>query len=243
MTRKAFAILTVTFEAAEEAIRRIRTEVYIQEQNVPDELEWDGEDPQCIHVLAVDEDGEAVGTARLTAGGKLGRMAVLKPWRGRGVGSAMVKVLTELARERGNKQVILDAQTRAIPFYEAHGYTAEGPEFMDADIPHRKMFLKLEPEGAQDPPPMTRRQRIVELLRVGPETVRSLAERMEMGYQQVARELEHVRKSLRPERLRVTPARCTACDMVFSKRDRLTRPSRCPRCKSERITDPEFWVE
>lgn len=130
-------------------LREVRTRVFIEEQNVPPDEEWDGYDDQCVHVLAWSGD-ESIGTARLLPEGKIGRMAVLKEWRGKGVGAAMLGFLVEEARERGHREVKLAAQTHAIPFYEKHGFTAYGDEFMDAGIPHYWMKAELEPAVASE---------------------------------------------------------------------------------------------
>ena len=134
-----YTIERVRFADAEGAIRAIRTTVYIEEQQVPAALEWDGLDDACLHVLARDAAGEPVATARLLDDGRLGRMAVYRSWRGRGVGTALLEELLTVARERGLAEVWLTAQTRAIGFYERLGFRAHGPEFPDAGIPHRRM--------------------------------------------------------------------------------------------------------
>lgn len=121
-------------------LRSIRRQVFIVEQNVPEELEWDNKDQGCTHILAF-SDGKAIGTGRLTKDGKIGRMAVLGSWRGQGVGGALLSRLVELARLAGLRQCELNAQVHAIGFYERYGFTPEGAEFDDAGIPHRRMFL------------------------------------------------------------------------------------------------------
>jgi hypothetical protein len=89
----------------------------------------------------------------------------------------------------------------------------------------------------------TRRKQILELLAQSPQTIRSLAERFELGVNDTAEEVSHALRSLRDGRLRVGPAECESCGFVFEKRKRLKTPSRCPRCKGERIMDPVFWIE
>ena len=84
-----------------------------------------------------------VGTARLLDDGHIGRMAVLRPWRRRGIGSRMLETLIEVARQTGKSGCALNAQTHALGFYERHGFVAEGGIFDDAGIPHRHMKLKL----------------------------------------------------------------------------------------------------
>ncbi|MCG6871211.1 MAG: GNAT family N-acetyltransferase [Gammaproteobacteria bacterium] len=131
----------------EPAIHHIREVVFVIEQRVEAELEWDGEDAHCRHVLARDAAGTPVGTGRLSATGKIGRMAVLKAYRGRGVGRQILQALLRLARDAGQREVYLHAQTRALDFYAAAGFRAEGEEFEEADIPHRRMRLPLQPES------------------------------------------------------------------------------------------------
>ncbi len=126
-----------------EALRLIRTRVFIEEQRIPKELEWDELDERCVHALAVAGD-TPVGTGRLTPDGYIGRMAVLPEWRGQGVGDRLLRTLMDVARERGDKVCRLHAQISAMGFYERLGFQAEGEEFMDAGIPHRTMSLRLE---------------------------------------------------------------------------------------------------
>lgn len=127
----------------EAALREVRTRVFIEEQRVPKELEWDELDPRCVHVLALADD-VAVGTGRLTPDGYIGRMAVLSEWRSRGVGARLLQTLLEEARNRGDLVCRLHAQVTAIPFYRRFGFQVDGDEFMDAGIPHQTMFLHFE---------------------------------------------------------------------------------------------------
>ncbi len=90
---------------------------------------------------------------------------------------------------------------------------------------------------------MTRRQELIAHLEVGPITVRDLAELMTLRVRDVVDDLEHVVRSLGPRQLQVEPATCLHCDYAFDDRRRFTRPSRCPHCRSERITWPELRVE
>ncbi|MFZ4297078.1 GNAT family N-acetyltransferase [Streptomyces cinereoruber] len=135
-----------------EACFAVRREVFVEEQGVPRELEYDTYDATAVHVLAVRADGLPLGTGRLLHGadalgktggdasvGSLGRLAVAKAARGLGVGAALVRGIEDAARERGLTAVDLHAQTHALGFYERLGYEAYGPEFPDAGIPHRAM--------------------------------------------------------------------------------------------------------
>jgi predicted GNAT family N-acyltransferase len=106
---------------------------------VPAELEWDAEDAHARHVLAVTADGVAVGTGRLLPDGRIGRMAVLKPWRGRGVGAALLTELIRMAQEAGLQTLVLYAQVHATGFYAGFGFQPEGGIFLDAGIPHQAM--------------------------------------------------------------------------------------------------------
>lgn len=108
---------------------------------MPVELEWDGLDADCIHVLAVIGE-KPIGTARLQLNGHIGRMAVLKEWRKQGVGSALLQRLLTEIRNRLIQPAMLNAQTDAVGFYQKFGFQAEGDVFMDAGIPHVQMVLR-----------------------------------------------------------------------------------------------------
>ena len=126
-------------------LRSVREPVFVQEQNVPLELEWDELDPKCTHVIARDDAHRPIGTGRLTPEHKIGRMAVLKEWRGRGVGEALLRALLEQARDQGLPEVVLHAQVDAIGFYEKFGFQPEGARFVEAGIEHQTMRLALAP--------------------------------------------------------------------------------------------------
>lgn len=140
MNKLAFSVKIVAWESAKQDIKPIRNTVFIQEQHVPVELEWDGLDEESIHVLATLKDNTPVGTGRLLPSGHIGRMAVQRDYRNMGIGSAMLYALLEYAKEHQINNLFLLAQTKAISFYEQHGFTAIGDVFMDAGIPHKKMI-------------------------------------------------------------------------------------------------------
>lgn len=121
----------------------IRYEVFVLEQKVPLEMEWDEMDAQCLHAVAfmADDDGaeHAVGTGRLLPDGHIGRMAVRKDARGAGVGAALLLALMQQARLRGERQVALSAQSHAEEFYARYGFVREGEQYQDAGIPHVHM--------------------------------------------------------------------------------------------------------
>ncbi|MFJ5830299.1 GNAT family N-acetyltransferase [Streptomyces sp. NPDC093089] len=153
----AYAVREAAEPGDREACFAVRREVFVEEQGVPQELEYDTYDATAVHVLAVRADGMPLGTGRLLHGadavgrtggdasvGSLGRLAVAKAARGLGVGAALVRAVEDVARERGLTAVDLHAQTQALGFYERLGYTAYGPEFPDAGMPHRAMRKALQ---------------------------------------------------------------------------------------------------
>lgn len=146
MPAPTFVVRPVNWIASRDKLRAVRRAVFVEEQHVPEELEWDDADERAYHVLASDDEGEPVGTGRLKIDGQIGRMAVAKAWRGRGVGAAILQALISLADKEGCRVVRLHAQTHALDFYAKHGFTAVGGEFDEAGIPHRAMELRLAPE-------------------------------------------------------------------------------------------------
>lgn len=139
-----FHIRQAFWHTDQDDLRFIRTEVFVREQNVPEDMEWDDLDEQSYHVLAQDREKKAVGCGRLTADGHIGRMAVLQPQRGHGIGQTILKILMGVARDRGFGVVALSAQINAVPFYEAHGFRVEGDEYEEAGIPHCRMTCPLD---------------------------------------------------------------------------------------------------
>ncbi|TMS58840.1 GNAT family N-acetyltransferase [Imbroritus primus] len=122
----------------------IRTRVFVEEQGVPAELEWDAADADCWHAIATDAQGVPVGTGRLLPDGHIGRMAVLAEARGSGVGMAILQALIAQARILGYAEVVLHAQTHAEAFYRRAGFVREGEIFMEAGIEHITMRLALD---------------------------------------------------------------------------------------------------
>ncbi|MFF7131505.1 MULTISPECIES: GNAT family N-acetyltransferase [unclassified Streptomyces] len=152
MSTGAYEVRIAEDPADRESCFAVRKEVFVGEQGVPEDIEYDAYDAVAVHVLAVREDGVPLGTGRLLYGeaaagktggevsvGSLGRLAVTREARGLGVGAALVAAVEDAARARGLTAVDLHAQTHALGFYERLGYEAYGPEFPDAGIPHRAM--------------------------------------------------------------------------------------------------------
>ena len=140
----AFTVEGVDYETALPQLRAVREAVFVQEEGVPVDLEWDDLDPQCHHVIARDAEGQPIGTGRLTPEHKIGRMAVLSDWRGRGVGDALLLALIDKARELGWHDLSLHAQASAIGFYARHGFLPYGERFVEAGIDHQSMRRLLD---------------------------------------------------------------------------------------------------
>ncbi|UTW07910.1 GNAT family N-acetyltransferase [Pseudomonas benzenivorans] len=119
-------------------LRRIRETVFVAEQAVPPELEWDAEDAEALHFLAYEGD-YPIGTARLLPDGHIGRVSVLKDWRGLKVGDALIRAVVAEAEKRGLRQQMLSAQVHATAFYERLGFSIVSDEYLDAGIPHVDM--------------------------------------------------------------------------------------------------------
>ena len=142
-------IFITTFQESSPVIRQVRDAVFGDEQDIPRDLDWDGRDASCIHVLATGPENIPIGTGRLQPDGRIGRLAVLKPHRGRGIGSRMLACLIEAARARGIARVYLHAQTHSVPFYEKCGFRTEGEKFQEAGIPHVNM-TRIVTDSGQD---------------------------------------------------------------------------------------------
>ncbi len=138
-----FTVRSVDWSESRDGLRSVRRAVFIDEQSIPEDMEWDEFDEISLHAIAEDAAGTAVGCARLLPDGHIGRLAVLSAWRGRGVGSALLLHLVELARARGHARAILNSQTHALPFYARHGFVVEGDEYLEAGIPHQTMTRTL----------------------------------------------------------------------------------------------------
>lgn len=143
MPEPHFTLRRAHWTQDETAIAKVRRRVFIDEQNVPEDLEWEPQDPLCAWFVAC-HDNAVIGIVRLMPAGRIGRMAVLTTWRGRGVGSALLRAALEEARRLGLPGVHLSAQTHAISFYARFGFRAEGDIYPDAGIPHRTMTLNFQ---------------------------------------------------------------------------------------------------
>lgn len=142
-----FDLIHTSWQQSSAALNAVRRSVFIEEQHVPEALEWDGLDASCHHVLVTAAGYGPVGAGRIKPDGHIGRMAVLKEYRGQGIGSAMLAALLDFAGQQQCAEVYLHAQVAAITFYEKQGFTVDGEQFMDAGIPHRRMVKRLVVQG------------------------------------------------------------------------------------------------
>ncbi len=142
-----YSVRIVDWHDGEPLLRAVREAVFMREQGVSAEMEWDGLDEDCRHALALSAQGEAIGCGRIISpenesGAHVGRMAVLPEWRGKKVGTALLEALLNEARSRSYAEVELSAQVQALPFYRRFGFVEEGEVFMDADMRHCMMRLR-----------------------------------------------------------------------------------------------------
>jgi predicted GNAT family N-acyltransferase len=149
-----------------EDLHYLRNLVFVLEQQIPPEVEFDELDRQCHHFIARDVEGRPIGTGRLSPDGKMGRMAVLREWRGHGVGASLLRTLIEKARKLGLTTVTANAQLTALGFYEKYGFIQEGEIFLEAGIPHQAVRLMLEPLAQPARPTPKPREASVEALRL-----------------------------------------------------------------------------
>jgi len=134
-----FTVSIVSWADKRDELLMVRRVVFIEEQGVPESIEIDGRDADCRHVLAIDTEGRPIGSARLDATGKIGRMAVLVDCRGRGVGTAMLNAIMDHGRASGITDFHLSAQITAVDFYKKMGFQTTGTKFLEAGIEHVNM--------------------------------------------------------------------------------------------------------
>ena len=141
---KHFDLRNASWPKDADLIRAVRQHVFVTEQGIDPALEWTGDDHEFLCVIALDVDQNPIGTGRVkveAATATIGRMAVLKPFRGAGVGAAILSRLIEIGKSEGVIKFELSAQVSAIAFYQKHGFVASGDVYLDANIEHRKMVL------------------------------------------------------------------------------------------------------
>ena len=138
-----FTVHLVSWQDGEPLLRAVRQAVFVEEQGIPPELEWDGKDAASRHVLVLSEQGKAIGCGRITPTAQIGRIAVLAEWRGQKIGTAILEALLDYAHSQRYPMLELNSQTRTVPLYRRFDFAEVGEVFMDANIPHIKMQLHL----------------------------------------------------------------------------------------------------
>jgi len=136
----------VSWSEKQAEITSVRRAVFVEEQNVPESIDFDGSDTDYIHVLATDKNGRPVGTARINRKGRIGRMAVLKNYRRQGIGRKMIQALMDYGRKNSITDFYVSSQITAIGFYKKMGFEPFGEEFIEAGIMHINMKLKNSPK-------------------------------------------------------------------------------------------------
>lgn len=137
-SQKEPVIRLADWDSEQQQLKHIRRMVFIEEQQVPESMEWDEFDSISTHYLVTYEDA-AIATARVKPDGQIGRMAVLAEFRRQGIGSRLLIFVLQNFRNHAATRLYLHAQVSAIPFYEKHGFTTCSSIFYEADIPHREM--------------------------------------------------------------------------------------------------------
>jgi YbgC/YbaW family acyl-CoA thioester hydrolase len=142
-------VRTGTWDELGREAQALRTAVFVDEQKIPAELEWDAADANAVHAVAYNRFGMALGTGRLLEHSpgvaKIGRMAVRHDMRGAGIGAAILEALVTVARERGDGEVLLHAQRSAEGFYRRQGFVVRGEPFDEAGIAHVAMAKPIAP--------------------------------------------------------------------------------------------------
>ena len=136
-------VIHVRWESQSKALQEVRAKVFIEEQGIARDIEWDGQDDTAEHFLAINEAGQTIGCARLLPSGQIGRIAVLVEQRRHGIGFRLLQSAVDHAKELGFRKVFLHAQSHAESFYRRGGFLATGGEFMEAGIAHQNMEMEL----------------------------------------------------------------------------------------------------
>ena len=135
-------ISQVSWRQAENHLRAVRTPVFVEEQAVAADFEWDALDLNAAHLLMM-QNKQAIACLRIIDYHKIGRMAVLKEWRGMGLGASLLLEAIKICKAHGSKSIHLSAQTHAIEFYRKAGFKVTSLEYCDVDIVHVDMQLDL----------------------------------------------------------------------------------------------------
>lgn len=166
MNIPSFYLEPANYQVDFDDLHYVRNLVFVEEQQIPPEVEFDELDRQCHHVIARDVECRPIGTGRLSPEGKIGRMAVLQEWRNQRVGESLLRALIEKARNLGLTTITASAQLTAIGFYEKFGFGKEGGVFVEAGIPHQAVRLMLQPLDKPVRPQAKPRESSVEAIRL-----------------------------------------------------------------------------
>ena len=135
-----FHIEQLTWHSPKQALlKAVREQVFIREQHVPLAIEWDEHDADAIHLLALDQAEQAIACARILKIGRVGRMAVLREWRGKGLGLALLEKAITICQSLGMQSIAISSQTHAIAFYQKAGFIVTSEAYIDANIWHVDM--------------------------------------------------------------------------------------------------------
>ncbi len=137
-----YKIQSGTWEELASHAKLIRTEVFIQEQNIAENEEWDAQDAISLHFVVYDQN-QPIATARLLENNSIGRVAVLKSYRGKGIGQLLMQQIIQVAKNQKRLMLKLSAQVYAKQFYENLGFQLSGEEYLDCGIPHIDMYMNI----------------------------------------------------------------------------------------------------
>lgn len=142
VSKPNWRVFVADWKTWQNQLASVRRQVFINEQGVPESLEWDGLDATARHVIALCQHQSPIGSARLLETGQIGRMAVLPDWRHKGIGQQLLKTTLETAKAQGIKSAFLHAQAQAASFYLPFGFEVQGESFMEAGILHLEMIRR-----------------------------------------------------------------------------------------------------
>lgn len=140
---ESITVVQTNWQLDEGVIKSVRMPVFVQEQQVPYEIDFDSNDANAVHWLAFSDDNIPVGTARLLKDGHFGRMAVIKMYRNQGIGRSIIQTAMDYASSVGMESIYLNSQLQAKTFYEGLGFKEYGDVFLEANIEHVSMSKKL----------------------------------------------------------------------------------------------------
>lgn len=142
-TQQPYTCRLTSWQQDKDKLQCVRYAVFVEEQQIPADLEWDEKDKDAIHVIAVNDSDQPVATGRLLADGQIGRMAVVSEWRGKGVGRSILNLLLDAAHRRGDRIIKLSSQQTARGFYLKQGFIQTGGPYQEAGTQHVSMCLQL----------------------------------------------------------------------------------------------------